>query len=244
MAQGFILSELAWPDVEAYLNKDDRLILVAGSTEQHGRHMALGTDLLIPTALGQALCERTSVLMAPPLPFGFALYHMGFPGTFNLQPGTLLQVWRDILGSAYRHGFRRLYILNGHGGNAAPVRLALQKATDRHKGLRAKLRDWWLDPIVEDELRKRFPEHREIHATIGETAVMMHFHPDLVRAENAQHTVPEQEPEFISYRELRARFPAGVIGSDPKLATPELGKSLVDLVLDKYLQELTAWRDE
>ena len=110
----YLLAEMGWPDVAAYLESDDRIILPIGSTEQHGRHLPLSTDILVPTELARHLGERTGVLVAPPLPYGMSLHHLGFPGSLSLRPETLAHVLEDLLRSLYCHGFRRVFVLNGH----------------------------------------------------------------------------------------------------------------------------------
>ena len=121
----YLLAEIGWPDVAVYLEGDDRIILPIGSTEQHGRHLPLGTDTMVPTALAHRLGERTGVLVAPTVTYGMSLHHLGFPGSVSLRPETLTHVLEDILRSLHRHGFRRVFVLNGHGGNVAPLRMAL-----------------------------------------------------------------------------------------------------------------------
>jgi len=114
-----LLEECGWLDVQEYLQHDDRLILVIGSTEQHGRHLVLGTDVWQAWEIAARLSERSGVLLAPPVSYGMSLHHLGFPGTLSLRPQTLSSVVADLLESAYEHGFRRILLLNGHGGNDA-----------------------------------------------------------------------------------------------------------------------------
>src|SRR4030065_380599 len=111
------LEELNWMDVETYLAQDDRIILVLGATEQHG-YLSLLTDVKIPQALADAASAITGVLVAPPLNFGVSPYFAKYPGTLSLRVSTLIAAVEDIVRSAYGHGFRRILILNGHGGNS------------------------------------------------------------------------------------------------------------------------------
>mgnify|MGYP001768066516 CR=1 FL=1 len=119
------LSDIGWPDVEEYLHHDDRLILVIGSTEQHGRHLTFSTDVWQPWDIARRAGDRTGVLIAPPVNYGMSLHHLGFPGSLSLQPQTLSAIVSDLLASAYRHGFRRILIVNGHGGNVPAIQVAL-----------------------------------------------------------------------------------------------------------------------
>ena len=135
------LEELNWMDVENYLHQDDRLMIVLGACEQHG-YLSLLTDVRIPLALADAASQQTGVLVAPPLNFGSSTYFSAYPGTLSLRLSTLLEVVDDIVCSVYRQGFRKILILNGHGGND-PVRGRLYEVADRFADLRLRWYAWW-----------------------------------------------------------------------------------------------------
>lgn len=142
------LEELNWFDVQSYLQTDDRLILVLGSCEQHG-YLSLLTDVKIPLALADAASQRTGVLVAPPLNYGCSPYFMGYPGTLSLRATTLLDVVEDLVRSAYRHGFRRVLVLNGHGGNDA-ARSRLYEVATELPDLRLAWYAWWQSHSVQE----------------------------------------------------------------------------------------------
>jgi creatinine amidohydrolase/Fe(II)-dependent formamide hydrolase-like protein len=108
--------EMNWMDIEAYLKTDDRVMVVLGATEQHG-YLSLLTDAKIPQALADAASQRSGVLVAPPLNFGVSPYFLAYPGTISLRSSTFLDVVEDMITSLYQAGFRRILVLNGHGGN-------------------------------------------------------------------------------------------------------------------------------
>lgn len=139
--------DLNWMDVEKYLEHEDRLILVTGSTEQHG-YLSLLTDIKIPLALADAASQATGVLVAPPLNFGVSPYFLAYPGTLSLRSATLSAVLEDLVRSAYRHGFKRILVLNGHGGNG-PARSHLHEANNTLPELKLNWYDWWLAHAVE-----------------------------------------------------------------------------------------------
>jgi creatinine amidohydrolase len=237
----FLLVEIGWPDVAAYLENDDRVILPVGSTEQHGRHLPLGTDAMIPTALACQMGERTGVLVAPPLPYGMSLHHLGFPGSLSLRPETLAHVMEDILRSLYRHGFRRLFLLNGHGGNIAPIRVALANVMGDLTELKVRLRHWWRESIVDELLQATIGVPAGSHADPSETAPMLALHPSLVRLERAQYSLDDAPIEVLTERVFRERFPHGVIGTDPRLASAELGEEMLNALTDLYTAQLNDW---
>ncbi|MFM8320359.1 MAG: creatininase family protein [Chloroflexota bacterium] len=141
-------SELNWMDVDSYLQQDDRLMLVIGSCEQHA-YLSLLSDVKIPLALADAASEQSGVLVAPPLNFGVSPYFLGYPGTLSLRVSTLLDVVEDLLRSAYRHGFRRILVLNGHGGNDA-ARARLYEVANELPELRLAWYAWWQSHSVDE----------------------------------------------------------------------------------------------
>lgn len=140
--------ELNWMDVEAYLAHDNRLILVIGACEQHG-YLSLLTDIRIPMALADAASTRTGILVAPPLNFGSSPYFLTYPGTFSLRLSTLMDAVEDIVRSAYGQGFRRILILNGHGGNNG-VKTRLIELANQLSGLKLQWYAWWQAHSVEE----------------------------------------------------------------------------------------------
>ena len=141
------IEDLNWMDVEKYLKQEDRLILVLGATEQHG-YLSLLTDIRIPVALADAASKASGVLIAPPLNFGCSNYFLEYPGTLSLRVSTLMSVMEDVVRSAYQGGFRRILLLNGHGGNS-PVRTQLTEVANSLPEIQLRWYDWWLSHSVE-----------------------------------------------------------------------------------------------
>ena len=121
--------ELNWMDVEQYLLSDDRLIMVLGACEQHG-YLSLLTDMRIPLALADAASQQSGVLVAPSLNFGASPYFLAYPGTISLRMNTLLDVMEDLVRSVHNYGFRRILVLNGHGGNESARGRLYELATE------------------------------------------------------------------------------------------------------------------
>ena len=135
------LGELNWMEIEGYLKKDDRLILVLGSTEQHG-YLSVMTDVKIPLALADAASQQTGVLVAPPLHFGSSPHFLAYPGTISLRVDTLIAVVEDMVRSLYSQGFKRILIMNGHSGNR-PVLNHLYNLAVEFKDLKMAWYSWW-----------------------------------------------------------------------------------------------------
>jgi creatinine amidohydrolase len=236
------LEELGWPDVQAYLQRDDRLILVVGSTEQHGRHMTFASDVWQPWEIARRLSDRTGVLLAPPLNYGMSLHHLGFPGSLSLRPHTLSSVIVDLLESAYEHGFRHILLLNGHGGNIASIQVALSEALHELHGLEVRLENWWQIPQVKEILDAAFPDLPGGHADAGETSVVMAIRPDVIRLDRAAHSPEAPLPSFLSRQVFLENFPHGVIGGDPRLASAGVGERVLAAAVETYQALLQSWK--
>jgi creatinine amidohydrolase len=236
-----LLEELGWPDVADYLQADDRLILVTGSTEQHGRHMTFASDVWVPWEIARRVSERTGVLLAPALPYGMSLHHLGFPGSLSLRPQTLASIVLDLLESAYTHGFRRVLILNGHGGNTAAIQTALAEALHEWNGLQARLESWWHHPRVKAIFNEAFGSERAGHSGAGETSVVMAVRPDVVRLERAEHSPEAPETGFLTRQVFYEHYPHGVIGADPRRGSAEVGQRVLEAAVDAYEEMLRTW---
>lgn len=141
------LEELNWMDVEAYLKQDDRIILVLGATEQHG-YLSLLTDTKIPQALADAASEGSGVLVAPALNFGVSPYFLAYPGTISLRTTTFMNAVEDIVRSLYGQGFRRFFVMNGHGGNSG-ARTVLTELINDLPGTKVVWYSWWESHSIE-----------------------------------------------------------------------------------------------
>lgn len=141
------LEDLSWMDVERYLQQDDRLILLTGATEQHA-YLSLLTDIKIPAALADAASQQTGVPVAPPLNFGISPYFLAYPGTLSLRVSTFTAALEDVIRSAAGQGFRRMLVINGHGGNS-PARQHLSALLNDLHAVKLDWYDWWLSHSVE-----------------------------------------------------------------------------------------------
>jgi creatinine amidohydrolase len=146
------IEELNWMDVEKYLKKEDRIILVLGACEQHG-FLSLMTDTKIPVAIADAVSKKTGVVVAPSLNFGISPSFAKFPGTITFRVSTYLDAIEDMVRSLYRVGFKRFMLLNGHGGNIA-VKGKLHEMLNEIPDLHFVFYSWWMEPAVEEVMKK------------------------------------------------------------------------------------------
>ena len=139
--------ELNWFDVENYLKSDDRLMLILGACEQHA-YLSLLTDARIPLALADAASKQSGVLIAPPVNFGVSPYFLQYPGTISLKITTLMDLVENLIDSVYFQGFRRILILNGHGGNE-PVKSRIFELINRTSDIKILWYSWWQSHSIE-----------------------------------------------------------------------------------------------
>ena len=133
-----------WKQVEEYLQHDDRAVLPLGSTEQHS-HLRLTVDCILPERVAVDAAEPLGIAVFPVLSYGVTPYFREFPGSISLKVETHLHVVRDILDSMAHSGFRRILIVNGHGGNGAAQQLS-QEWGANHAECRVLFHNWWNAP--------------------------------------------------------------------------------------------------
>jgi creatinine amidohydrolase len=144
-----------WMQVEAYLQHDDRAVLPLGSTEQHS-YLSLTVDCILPERVSVDAAEPLGIPVFPVLAYGVTPYFREFPGSVSLRVETHLAVVRDILDSLARSGFRRILIVNGHGGNSAAQSLSQEWAAD-HPSCRVKFHNWWNAPLTWQKVQEIDP---------------------------------------------------------------------------------------
>jgi creatinine amidohydrolase len=231
--------------VETYLEHCRGVIVPLGSTEQHGPTGAIGTDALTAEAVALEVGRRSGLLVTPAQAFGMAEHHLGFAGTVSLQPATLMAVLHDVVLSLARHGFERIYMINGHGGNIATGRAAFAQAyaTAAARGLpgadrlRCRLANWFTAAPVLHLARELYGEREGHHATPSEIALTLHLEPSL---EAVQRPLPEAAPAGPIHGpdDFRRRHPDGRMGSDPFLARPDHGARFLDTAASALVEDL------
>ena len=239
-----LFSEMSWEEVKEYLARDDRVILPLGSTEEHGRHLGLGTDSIEAEAIARGAGETTGVIVAPTLHYGMALMQMAFPGTISLRPTTLVAVLEDVLRSLYRHGFRRVLVVNGHGGNAAALSSAVQMVSQDLAGWRVKTFEWWTDAESYRVVIEMLGEQVGSHASPGETAFMLAVRPSAVKLHRLTGRDAPAKPsrEVTTAQNFAQKYPDGIMGRDPRGATREAGEALLKKSVEICAREVADWK--
>jgi creatinine amidohydrolase len=138
------IAEMNWMQVEARASEDDRCIFPIGSVEQHA-YLSLATDMILAERVSLDAAEPLGIPVFPALPYGLTSSFAEFPGTLSLSLFTYVAVIRDLLDGIYRSGFRRILIVNGHGGNL-PAATVISEWLNAHPDASVKFHDWWRAP--------------------------------------------------------------------------------------------------
>jgi creatinine amidohydrolase len=217
----------------------DKVILPLGSLESHGGHLPFGTDALTAHAVALDIAARvpkTAVL--PPLNYGVSEHYRDFPFTVTVRFETETAFIRDILESVYREGIRRVFIMNGHDGNIAPIEIASRSAKVAHPDFRIVSLDAWWMAIGQLLPKDFFAVWNGLgHGGEGETSIMLELFPELVDMAKASGVVP-QLPKLVdvkwTFNELTSTGTTG----DPTRGTREKGRRMREALVDAMVKVL------
>lgn len=243
------LSELTWPDVAA-LSRDTPVIFPVAALEQHGRHMPLFTDSML---MGEIARRAEAVfgeraLFAPLQWLGNSHHHMDFPGTLSAEPRVYLDLLCGLLENFIAHGFKRLLIVNGHGGNDVPGKQAVFEVRQRHRernDLLLLFCTYWNLDAEAHQAHGGLHQKQMGHACEWETSMVLRLAPHLVK--NHQDVPPQEfggafEPASRGWT-MRERSEHGHVG-DPRSASPDKGEALFQVFTRgtvSLIERMIAW---
>ena len=243
------LAEMTWPQVDR-LSRTLPVVIPIAAIEQHGHHLPLITDtLLLNEIVSRAEKELGSdVLMIPVQWYGNSHHHMDFPGTLSAPPRVYLDLIVGLVQNMIDHGFQRIFVLNGHGGNDVPGRQAGFELRQRHrqrKDLLLLFSTYW---SLADSPRKHIPELVQAemsHACEWETSMMLRIAPHMVGDYKAVNPVPPGSPFRPASRAwiTKDRSIDGHVGQ-PNEASPEKGEQLLSYFSDsliKMVRRVEVW---
>jgi creatinine amidohydrolase len=242
------LTELKWPDVEA-LSKDTPVVIPIAAHEQHGRHMPLHTDSLLLGEIARRAEERLGgdALFAPLQWLGNSHHHMDFPGTLSAEPRVYLELLNGLLENFLQHGFKRLVLINGHGGNIVPGSQAVFETRQRHRDRTDLLllsATYWEQAKI-TEAHDDLVQDAMGHAGELETSMMLALRPELVGDTTATKAIPKGEAFATATRgwTTKDRSEPGHIGA-PAAANAEKGKALLNaftLGVVHFIESVRDW---
>lgn len=238
---------------------DKVIVLPLGSMEQHGRHLPLLTDTLICQEIVNRaeLALGESALFLPMLWVGMSEHHRGFPGTVSVTPTTYVSLLSDILESLIGSGFKRILLLNAHGGNATPGQMAMYEVQMRHRDtldLWLVFATWFSMAAPQIAALSELDQKKVTHACELETSIILRLRPELVNLDAARGTEAAFDSAFYSpdaSRPSRVSSPRpfehitvhGGYGH-PELATPVKGEALLKVAVEQVVacvQEIAMW---
>jgi creatinine amidohydrolase len=241
MADSVFLAELTWPEFAERVRQGVVVFLPLGATEQHGPHMAMSVDVVLPTAVCERVAREVGGLVAPTIPYGYKSQPRSgggeaFPGTTSLDAQTFSLVVRDVIRSLGHDGVRRLVVLNGHFENCWPavegVDLGLRELRrDGVADMQVMRLEYW-DFVHRQTLDRLFPDGfpgTELeHASLLETSLMLLLRPDLVDMGKVPDDGPAKFPTYDRHPVPEGFGPASGVLARAERATAEYGQWLMD----------------
>ena len=242
------LTDLTWPEVDA-LSRDLPVVIPVAAIEQHGRHLPVFTDSMLLGEIVRRVSEvmRDRVLFAPLMWLGNSHHHMDFPGTMSASPRVYLDLLNDLMENMLAHGFRRIVLLNGHGGNSTPGKQAVFEVRHRHRtryDLLLLLATYW-EHAQPNQTRADLVQKQMGHACEWETSMILRLTPHLVKETNKIDSIEPGAAFDPANRgwTTKDRSTPGHIGH-PRAATAEKGEALFQSFsagVVKLLDEVIAW---
>lgn len=238
--------------------KDKVVILPLGAIEQHGPHLPVSTDTSIVSQIALAVEKQLpdDILLCPTLPFGSSHHHLSFGGTISISITTYTQLVVELSESLLQNGFRRIVLLNGHGGNITPVKQALSMLSNRHDvntSPNIALATYWelAGKIFAGAPPMESPALS--HACEYETSLMLHLFPEKVSQDKIQRAKRPGGNGYIAweddipYRGVTMIKRTELISSngssgEPKLGSAEKGKHLFEYAVDSLLQFVNSFK--
>jgi creatinine amidohydrolase len=242
------LGEMTNPEVEAFLRDHDTVIVPTGSTEQHGPHGPLLTDVFVPVEVARRVAPDVGAVVAPSINYGLSYPHVGFTGVVHLRVPTFMSLIEDVCVSLAAIGFRRIVFLNGHYDNTYAIAYACANAADRlPAGTRAFPINYW-DGMTAEQAGEFFGPSTGLHANRGETSAVLAINPDLVDMDSANAEMPPF-PEVTSPAPVHTAFFFSAPGSvhrathsgtwgDAREASVEYGQRYLDVVTEATIRML------
>ena len=234
------LGEMTNPEVEAFLQAHHTVIVPTGSTEQHGPHGPLLTDVLVPQEVARRIATEVGALVAPPINYALSYPHVGFTGVVHVRIPTFMALIEDLCVSLAAVGFRRIVFLNGHYDNTYAIAYACATARDQlPTGVSAFPINYW-DGMSSEEAAEFFGPTTGLHANRGETSAVLAINPDLVDMERANAEMPPF-PQVTSAAPVHTAFFFSAPGSvhrathsgtwgDARESSAEFGERYLEVV--------------
>jgi creatinine amidohydrolase len=233
------LGEMTNPEVEAFLKIGRTVIVPTGSTEQHGPHAPLITDVLIPQEVARRIAPRIPAVVAPPINYALSYPHVGFTGLVHIRIPTFMAVVEDLCVAFANAGFKRIVFLNGHYDNTYAIAYACANAAEKMpRDVKAFPVNYW-DGFAAADVEEYLGLKNGMHANAAETSAILAINPDLVDLERANAEFPPFPDYTVPIGPVHTAFfftsPGSVYWAtksgtwgDARKATSELGERYIE----------------
>jgi creatinine amidohydrolase len=244
---GGLMEEMTWMDVKAAAEDGLPAVLAVGSTEQHGPHLPLNTDSVLPAAIAAHAGERRPLVVAPPLRFGARSRPLSgggesFPGTLSLRATTLIPTIAEVLEGLARAGFRKICLQNWHYENAGLLWEACDLASENHPDARFLLIEDPMPAFSSGELAELFPNGFSgwdvEHASVMETSLMLAITPRLVRVDLIADDHAKRHPSWDVVPAPPDFVPASGVLSRAGDATAQIGERFLEAISARLLEAI------
>lgn len=239
----FRMYKLTRPEIEEYLKTNDIVLFPTGSNEQHGKHIAVDNDSFTASEIANRVAEKTGVLVAPTMPVGYSIHHMKFPGTITLTFKTLLNVYKEVCKSLIQHGFNKIVIMNGHGGNTNVISQALREVREETGKRVYSLMVFPGETGFGSESLKVLEQERGGHACEEETSIAFYLGQRVLKEEAEDWKRPKTWTEFDEkyrrkvtvVRDFDEITEIGSLGT-PTKASYKKGEAMVEAVVKEIVE--------
>lgn len=243
MGERVFMGELTWKEYEAWVRDGNGVILLpVGAMEQHGHHMSMNVDVLLPTAICERVAAKIDALVAPAINYGYKSQQRSgggnhFVGTTSLDGGTITAMVRDVIRELSRHGVRRLAMVNGHFENAMFIVEGIDLALRELRGagvddFRVMALSYWDFADDQQLLERVYPDGfsgwQNEHGGVFETSLMLALYPHLVDMDKVVDHPPAAFAPYDIFPIIAERTPASGTLSSAKAASREKGELILD----------------
>jgi creatinine amidohydrolase len=240
------LGEMTNAEVEQFLEQSHTVIVPVGSTEQHGPHLALTADVLIPQEVARRVAPKVRAVVAPPLSYALSYPHVGFKGLVHIRIPTFMALIEDLAAAFAHVGFKRIVFLNGHYDNTYAIAYACANAAERlPRDVKAFPINYW-DGIPPEVASQYMSLEKGLHANAAETAAVMAINPALVDMDKANAEFPPFPKWKVESGAVHTAFFFSAPGSvfwatksgtwgDARQATVEMGERYLQIAADATL---------
>lgn len=241
-----------WTREECSTKSPNTLVVMpVGATEQHGPHLPVGTDHFAVEYISRhaavTAAKNIPIVVAPTLPFGSSHHHIPFGGTMSLNTDTYYRVLYELAESLILGGFRKIFIVNGHGGNQELVQLVARDLALKHPVHFAAASYWVTAWEAMIKVTASGPSRMPGHAGMFETCLVMALRPDLIRAPMPHREIKEL-PQLSLHRRYRIESHDSWQAFDgytdsPDLAREDLGQSYLEAIVRSMAEAFVEFYD-